>query len=121
MLLLQSRGRLSATELADLLEVSVRTVHRDIEQLSAAGVPVYALRGRDGGFELLDGWRSQLTGLTDDEAAAIFLAGVPGLANALGHGDELAAAELKLLASMTGNDPLRLRSRFHVDPTRWLP
>ncbi len=119
LMLLQRRGRLSATELAGLLEVSVRTVHRDIEHLSAAGVPVYAIRGRDGGFELLDGWRTELTGLTGDEAEAMFLAGVPGLAHRLGLGRQLDAAELKLLAALTGDDPHRVRDRFHVDPTRW--
>jgi predicted DNA-binding transcriptional regulator YafY len=122
LLLLQRRGRLSASTLAGLLEVSVRTVHRDIERLGAAGVPVYAIRGKDGGYELLDGWRTNLTGLTNAEAEALFLAGVPGLARALGLGTQLISAELKVSASLVRSDiadPLRVRSRFHVDPTRW--
>ncbi len=108
--------------LAGLLEVSVRTVHRDIEQLGAAGVPVYAIRGKAGGYELLDGWRTSLTGLTNSEAEALFLAGVPGLAEALGLGIDLDSAKLKVSASLVSGDitdPLRIQSRFHVDPNKW--
>src|SRR5260221_11845835 len=77
LMLLQSRGRMSAQRLAEEVEVSVRTVHRDIEELSASGVPVRSERGAAGGFELLEGWRTRLTGLTPVEAQAIFMAGAP--------------------------------------------
>ncbi len=122
MMLLQTKGRMSAEALAEELEVSVRTIYRDIDQLSAAGVPVYADIGRNGGFALLEGWRTRLTGLTAPEARALFLSGLPGPASELGLGDEVAAAELKLLAALPTdwqNEATRMSSRFHLDPKGW--
>jgi predicted DNA-binding transcriptional regulator YafY len=122
MMLLQAKGRMSADSLAEELEVSVRTIYRDIDQLTLAGVPVYADIGRNGGFALLDGWRTRLTGLTAPEARALFLSGLPGPAGELGLGDEVAAAELKLLAALPADwqsEATRMSSRFHLDPKGW--
>lgn len=122
LMILQTRGRTSAEKLAEELEVSVRTVYRDIDQLSAAGVPVYAETGRNGGFALLDGWKTRLNGLTAPEARALFFSGLPGPAGELGLGDEAAAAELKLLAALPADwqaEARRMSSRFHLDPRGW--
>lgn len=122
LMLLQARGRLSARELAAEFEVSVRTIHRDIDQLSSAGIPVYADRGRSGGFALLDGYRTKLTGLTQPEAEALFLAGLPGPAAQLGLADMLSAARLKLMAALPAHvqpGAERIAARFHLDPAPW--
>ncbi|MEV8420313.1 helix-turn-helix transcriptional regulator [Streptomyces niveus] len=99
-LLLRQRGRLSATTLARELEVSTRTVLRDIEALSAAGVPVYAERGRNGGFALLPGFRTELTGLNHDEALALLVAGSRRGAQVFGLGSALASAVLKVVDAL---------------------
>ncbi len=99
-LLLRQRGRLSAAALARELEVSTRTVLRDIEALSAAGVPVYAERGRHGGFALLPGFRTELTGLSHDEALVLLVAGSRRGAQAFGLGSALAAAMLKVIDAL---------------------
>ncbi|MEV0697898.1 WYL domain-containing protein [Saccharopolyspora sp. NPDC050389] len=99
-LLLRQRGHLSASVLARELEVSTRTVLRDIEALSVAGVPVYAKRGRHGGFALLPGFRTELTGLSDDEALALLVAGSRRGAQAFGFGSALASAMLKVIDAL---------------------
>ena len=122
LILLQLRGRLTAEALAAEFEVSLRTIYRDIDQLSAAGVPVYADRGPGGGFALLEGYRTKLTGLTAQEAEALSFAGLPGPAADLGLGEALSAARLKLLAAMPaglGESAGRMGERFHLDPTDW--
>lgn len=120
--MLQTSGRTTARALADALEVSVRTIYRDIDHLSAAGVPVYAELGQTGGFQLLDGYRVRLTGLDAREGEALLLVGLPGPAAALGLGEASERTRLKLLASMPESnrmDALRVASRFHLDPTGW--
>lgn len=122
LMLLQTRGRMSASQLAEELEVTVRTIHRDIDQLSAAGIPVYADRGRHGGFQLQDGYRTMLTGLNQSEAETLFLAGLPGPAAQMGLADVLSTARLKLLAALPANiqpSAERIAARFHLDAGAW--
>src|SRR3954453_9674454 len=117
LLLLQTRRQLTARELADELEVSLRTIYRDVEALAAAGVPVYAEQGRAGGFRLVEGYRTRLTGLTEREAEALFLVGLPDAAAALGLDTDMASAQLKLLAAISPSQRAgasRLRDRFHL-------
>lgn len=120
--LLQAYGRTSARRLADELEVSERTVYRDIEALSAAGVPVYTERGRNGGCALVSGYRTDVSGLTTDEARALFtFTGNSTLAD-LGLDGDLRAALRKLLARLPEPqrpDALRARDSVVVDPHRW--
>ncbi|GAA4915229.1 helix-turn-helix transcriptional regulator [Streptomyces coeruleoprunus] len=122
LLLLQNRGRMTASELAAELEVSVRTVYRDVEALNASGVPVRTDRGPAGGYRLMDGYRTRLTGLTDAEAGALFLAGAPGPARDLGFGAVLATAQLKVQAALPADlaeRTRRVQDRFHLDAPAW--
>jgi predicted DNA-binding transcriptional regulator YafY len=120
LLRLQTHGRLTADHLAKHFEVSVRTIYRDVDHLSEAGVPVFAERGRAGGFRLLDGFRSELTALTRPEAEALFLTGLPGPAAELGLAGLLSSARVKLLSAVPpGIQAERISDRFHLDPLGW--
>jgi predicted DNA-binding transcriptional regulator YafY len=121
-LLLQARGRCTAQQLADALDVSVRTVYRDMDALAATGVPVFAEAGHDGGYRLVDGYRTRLTGLTADEAESLFLTGLPAAAAELGLGASVTAAQLKLLAALPEQFRDRAEqtaARFHLDAPAW--
>ena len=122
MMLLQARGRMTAQELAAELEVSERTIYRDINALSASGVPVYAESGPGGGCALLDSYRTNLTGLNADEARALFMLNIPAALDQLGVTQELKAALLKLSAALPAarrRDEERIRQRIHLDSTWW--
>lgn len=122
LMLLQSRGQMSARELAAELEVSERTIYRDVEALSGAGVPVYAETGRDGGYGLLDSYRTSLTGLTDGEIRALFMLSIPAPLSQLGMSEELKTAMRKLAAALPDarrHDEERVRRRFHLDSAWW--
>ncbi|MEU9125216.1 WYL domain-containing protein [Streptomyces sp. NPDC048506] len=123
LLLLQTRGGVTATELAAQLEVSVRTIYRDVEALSAAGVPVWVERGRNGGVRLLPGYRTDVTGLTSDEARALFVLAADGAYEALGLGESIGSALRKVMAALpAGHRPAAARTseRILVDPVRWM-
>ncbi|MGV9381593.1 helix-turn-helix transcriptional regulator [Nonomuraea sp. NPDC003707] len=122
LLLLQTRGRMTAQALAERLEVSVRTIYRDVESLHSAGIPLYGDAGPKGGYQLLDGYRTRLTGLTTDEAESLFLAGLPGPAAELGLGAVVTAAQLKLMAALPvelRDRAGRIQERFHLDAPTW--
>lgn len=121
-LLLQSRPSMTAAELARELEVSERTVTRDAQALSEAGVPVYADRGRSGGYRLVGGYRTRLTGLARSEAEALFLSGVPGALREMGLADAASAARLKVSAALLPSlrdAPDSAAQRFHLDAPAW--
>ena len=121
-MLLQTRGQMTAEELAVELEVSKRTIYRDIEAVSIAGVPVYANGGPGGGYALLDSYRTSLTGLNENEIRALFMLTIPGPIADLGVSQQLRAAILKLTSSFAdehyGHTDF-LRQRLHLDAASW--
>jgi predicted DNA-binding transcriptional regulator YafY len=122
LLILQRTGRTTARELAETLEVSERTVLRDVEALSEAGAPIFTARGSGGGIELLDGFETRLTGLAPDEARCLFLVGQLHLAHRLGLGAPTRRARNKLLNALTptlADDADELSSWFLHDAAPW--
>jgi predicted DNA-binding transcriptional regulator YafY len=122
LLLLQRRGRITARDMAETLEVSERTVLRDVEAFSEAGVPIVTTRGAGGGIELLDGFQTHLTGLTTDEALCLFLVGQPQIAHRLGLGAPTRTARNKLLIALPSrlaDDADRLSTWLLNDPDPW--
>jgi predicted DNA-binding transcriptional regulator YafY len=123
LLLLQTRGSVTAAELAERLEVSPRTVYRDVEALSSAGVPVYAERGRGGGIRLLAGFRTDVTGLTHDEARALFVLTTGGAQADLGLAAPLRSAISKVLQAVPSPfqpTATAASQRILVDPVGWM-
>ncbi|MBT9560808.1 MAG: YafY family transcriptional regulator [Myxococcales bacterium] len=119
---LQARGQVTAQALADEAGVSLRTIYRDMDALSAAGIPVYSERGAEGGYRLLDGYRVRLNGLSPREAETLFLGGLAGPAADLGLGAVMAAAQLKLQAALPQElraSAERMQARFHLDTPSW--
>jgi predicted DNA-binding transcriptional regulator YafY len=122
MILLQTRGTMTACQLASELEVSERTIYRDIDALSMAGVPVFAGRGPGGGISLLEEYRTNLTGLSGDEVRALFMLNIPSPLLQLGVGQELKAALLKLSAALPEahrGEQRAARQRIHLDARWW--
>jgi predicted DNA-binding transcriptional regulator YafY len=123
MLLLQSRGRMTAAELARELEVSERTIYRDVEALSASGVPLYAEHGPGGGLDLLDSYRTNLTGLNEEELRAMFMVfSASGPLDRLGISRDLKSALLKLTAEMPDSRRIneeKVQQRFTLDWSWW--
>jgi predicted DNA-binding transcriptional regulator YafY len=121
-MLLQTNGRMTADDLAERLEVSPRTIYRDLDALSISGVPVYAERGPNGGCMLLESYRTNLTGLNEKEVQALFMFTVPGLLADLGADKASEAAMLKLMASLPApfqQDAAFVQKRLHLDPAAW--
>jgi predicted DNA-binding transcriptional regulator YafY len=121
-LLLQTRGRMTALDLAQRLGVSERTIYRDMTALSLAGIPVFAERGPGGGCGLVEGYRTNLTGMNEAEVRTLLLASAPGPLADLGLGSALDAALLKLLAALPATQRAtaeRMRERVYLDAASW--
>ncbi|MDF2959963.1 MAG: YafY family transcriptional regulator, partial [Paenibacillus sp.] len=122
LLCLQSYGKMTTRQLAEKVEVSERTITRDMEALSAAGIPIYALRGAAGGWSLSEGYRTNLTGLKAEEVQSLLLMNPSGIMNDLGLRSDFEGAFLKLLASLPPalrRDAEFMRERIHVDGAGW--
>lgn len=121
-MLLQKEGQMTAKKLAKKLEVSERTVHRDMESLSAAGIPVFAERGNNGGWRLLDNYQTKLTGLKESEIRALFVPPSNHMLSDLGLKSLSEQARNKLIASLPQiyrDDAIAVWNRIHVDTSTW--
>ena len=124
LLLLQNRGKMTSRELAQTLEVSERTVFRDMEALSASGIPILAERGREGGWMLTEGYRTSLTGMKPQEIGSLLLSADASIMKDLGIQDDYSSAVLKLEAASshrTSNPANYLSERIHIDGASWHP
>ncbi|XDD49474.1 helix-turn-helix transcriptional regulator [Leptospira sp. WS92.C1] len=122
LLQLQAKGRISSKDLAKKLEVSERTIHRDMEALSASGVPVYAERGSKGGWELSQGYRTNLTGMKKEEIFSMILTSSTRIADDLGKKKDLDSAFMKFMASLPPayqKEAEMVRQRIHIDGAGW--
>ncbi|MBW8350972.1 YafY family transcriptional regulator [Bacillus sp. IITD106] len=122
LLLLQSQGQMTAKELAERLEVSERTIYRDMDALSGIGVPIFAERGKNGGWSLLDGYQTDLTGLKESEIRALFVSPSPSLLDDLGMTRTSDEARHKLIASLPSiyrENAKEVWSRIHIDTASW--
>jgi predicted DNA-binding transcriptional regulator YafY len=124
LMLLQTRGRLSAHKLAEELGVAERTIYRDVTALCASGVPIYTERGTGGGIALIEEYRTSLTGLTKDQVRALFMLNIPAPLSELGLDQDLRDALLKLSAALPGSlqrDRELANQRIYIDPLEWTP
>ena len=124
LLLLQTHGKMSAARLAREMEVSIRTIYRDMTALNTAGIPIYADNGTNGGYQLVEGYRTQLTGLTSGELQALFAMHIPSILGELGMDEAAQAAIRKLRAALPetqAEDGAWMGQRFLYDPSGWQP
>ena len=122
LMLLQTHGKVSAAEMAKEMEVSQRTIYRDMLALNTAGIPIYAENGSNGGYQLVDGYRTQLTGFSTGELQALFAMNIPAILGELGMDIEAKAALRKLQASLShqqNEESGFMAQRFLYDPTGW--
>jgi predicted DNA-binding transcriptional regulator YafY len=121
-MLLQTRERMTAEELSQELEVSPRTIYRDITALNIAGIPIYSDRGPGGGIALLESYRTSLTGMSEDEAKALFMMSIPQALVDLGYSQKLKSALLKLAVAMPAGQQMmqaHTQQRIYLDSTPW--
>jgi predicted DNA-binding transcriptional regulator YafY len=123
-MLLQTHEKMTAQELSKAMEVSPRTIYRDITALNIAGIPVYTDRGPGGGIALVDSYRTTLTGINEDEAKALFMMSIPEALNDLGMSDNLKTALLKMAAALPSHQKTVMsetQQRIYLDSSGWIP